>query len=171
MFQIETERLTITEFTPGMAQAVHENSLDEDTRRFIPDEVFETEQEARNMIEELMKQYQHMDGPLVYPVFTKNGNRNIGYVQLVPTGNGHWEIGYHIAKKHTGNGYATEAVRAFLRKMTERKLTGSVWLRTPLPGACWTSAALCRFMKDKVIIKESCRRFIKAYGNRNDFVP
>ena len=28
MFMIETERLTITEFTPDMAQAVHENSLD-----------------------------------------------------------------------------------------------------------------------------------------------
>ena len=52
----ETERLIITEFTVEMARDVHENSLDEDTRRFVPDEVFETEQEARNMIEELMKQ-------------------------------------------------------------------------------------------------------------------
>ena len=47
----ETERLIITEFTVEMAQDVHENSLDEDTRRFVPDEVFETEQEARNAIE------------------------------------------------------------------------------------------------------------------------
>ena len=42
MFLLKTERLTITEFTPDMAQAVHENSLDEDNRRFVPDEVFET---------------------------------------------------------------------------------------------------------------------------------
>lgn len=42
MFKIETDRLMITEFTPDMAQAVHENSLDEDNRRFVPDEVFET---------------------------------------------------------------------------------------------------------------------------------
>ena len=27
---------------------------------------------------------------------------------------GNWEIGYHIGGKYTGNGYATEAVRAFL---------------------------------------------------------
>ena len=27
---------------------------------------------------------------------------------------GKWEIGYHIAKKYTGKGYATEAVNAFL---------------------------------------------------------
>lgn len=37
MFLLETERLTITEFTPDMAQAVHKNSLDEDTRRFVPE--------------------------------------------------------------------------------------------------------------------------------------
>ena len=139
----ETERLIITELTVEMAQDVHENSLDEDTRRFIPDEVFETEQAARNAIEELMKQYQHMDGPLVYPVFTKNGNRNIGYVQLVPTGNGHWEIGYHIAKKHTGNGYATEAVRAFLRKMTERLAVNEV------DGICLAENAASRRVLDK----------------------
>ena len=42
----ETERLIITEFTTDMARVVHENSLDEDNRRFVPDEVFETEEEA-----------------------------------------------------------------------------------------------------------------------------
>ena len=34
---METERLVITEFTPAMAREVHENSLDGDTRRFVPD--------------------------------------------------------------------------------------------------------------------------------------
>jgi len=34
MMLLETQRLTITEFTPDMAEAVHENSLDEDNRRF-----------------------------------------------------------------------------------------------------------------------------------------
>ena len=42
MFTIETEWLTITEFTLDMAEDVHKNSLDEDNRRFVPDEVFET---------------------------------------------------------------------------------------------------------------------------------
>ena len=44
--RIETERLLITDFTPDMAEVVHLNSLDEDTRRFVPDEVFETIEEA-----------------------------------------------------------------------------------------------------------------------------
>ena len=40
--KIQTERLTITEFDLSMAESVHLNSLDEDNRRFLPDEVFET---------------------------------------------------------------------------------------------------------------------------------
>ena len=44
--RIETARLLITEFTMDMAQAVHLNSLDEDNRRFVPDEVFETVEAA-----------------------------------------------------------------------------------------------------------------------------
>ena len=39
IIRIETERLIITEFTMDMAEAVHLNSLDEDNRRFVPDEV------------------------------------------------------------------------------------------------------------------------------------
>lgn len=116
---IETERLIIREFDIEMAQAVHENSLDEDNRRFVPDEVFETVEEARETVEFLMSQYGSEDGPLVYPVFTKVGD-NIGYVQLAPIDEG-WEIGYHIAKKYTGNGYATEAVSAFMPYIAERK--------------------------------------------------
>ena len=112
--KIETDRLLITEFTPDMAQDVHRNSLDEDNRRFVPDEVFETEEDAGETIGFLMAQYGKADGPLAYPVIRKADGKNIGYVQLVPIGGGTWEIGYHIAKRYTGSGYATEAVKAFL---------------------------------------------------------
>lgn len=112
--RIETERLIITEFEPAMAQAVHENSLDEDTRRFVPDEVFETVEDAAETIAFLITRYGGADGPFTYPVITRSDGTNIGYVQLVPLENGAWEIGYHIAKKYTGCGYATEAVKAFL---------------------------------------------------------
>ena len=113
MFLIETERLTIKEFTPDMAQAVHENSLDDDNRRFTPDEVFETVEDAADTIGFLMTQYGSTEGPLVYPVLLKDGT-NVGYVQAVPLDDGAWEIGYHIGGRYTGNGYATEAVKAFL---------------------------------------------------------
>ena len=117
--RIETERLIITEFTMDMAQAVHENSLDDDNRRFVPDEVFETVEDARETIGFLMAQYGGTGGPLAYPVLTKDSGENIGYVQMVPLGGGNWEIGYHIGKEYTGKGYATEAVRAFLPVMAK----------------------------------------------------
>ena len=117
---IETERLIITEFTPDMAQVVQENSMDDDNRRFVPDEVWETVEEAEETLEFLISRYGSFDGPLVYPIIVKKTNDNVGYVQLCPIDDGKWEIGYHIAKKYTGNGYATEAVKAFLPVIAEQ---------------------------------------------------
>lgn len=117
---VETDRLFITEMTADMAMDVHKNSLDEDIRRFVPDEVFETPEEAEETVEFLMSQYGTADGPLVYAVLLKDGEKNIGYVQLVPIGEGKWEIGYHVAKLYTCKGYATEAVTAFLPVMAEK---------------------------------------------------
>ena len=111
---IETERLIITEFTLDMAQVVRENSVDDDNRRFVPDEVWETVEEAEETLEFLISQYGSFDGPLVYPIIVKDTKDNIGYVQLCSIDGGKWEIGYHIAEKYTGNGYSTEAVKAFL---------------------------------------------------------
>lgn len=111
--KIETERLTITRFTMDMVEAVHLNSLDEDNRRFVPDEVFETVEEAADTVGSLMGVYENGDGPLVYPVLRKDGTY-IGYVQAVPFDDGTWEVGYHIGGAYTKQGYATEAVKAFL---------------------------------------------------------
>jgi len=119
MMRIETERLIITEFTMDMAEEVHRNSLDENNRRFLPDEVFETLEEAQETVAFLMSQYNGETGPYVYPVLTKEGE-NIGYVQLVPQGD-EWEIGYHIAEQYTGKGYASEAVKAFLPMAAQMK--------------------------------------------------
>lgn len=111
--RIETKRLIITEFTMDMAEAVHLNSLDEDNRRFVPDEVFETVEDAADTVGFLMGVYENGDGPLVYPTLLKDGTY-IGYVQAVPLDDGNWEVGYHIGADYTRQGYATEAVKAFL---------------------------------------------------------
>lgn len=110
---ITTERLIITRFTMDMAEAVHLNSLDEDNRRFVPDEVFENVEEAADTVGFLMGVYENGDGPLVYPVLLKD-DTYIGYVQAVPFDDGTWEVGYHIGANYTKKGYATEAVKAFL---------------------------------------------------------
>lgn len=117
--RIETERLVITQFTMDMAQAIHLNSLDVDNRRFVPDEVFETVEDAADTIGFLMGVYENGDGPLVYPVLLKD-NTCVGYVQAVPMDDGTWEVGYHIGGAYTKNGYATEAVKAFLPVIMEK---------------------------------------------------
>ena len=113
--KIKTERLIITDFTPDMAKAVHLGSLDEDTRRFLPDEVFETEEIAAAVIADLIDCYSGTEGPFVHP-FLADGEY-AGYVQLVPMETASWEIGYHTVHTMAGRGYATEAVRAFLPAM------------------------------------------------------
>lgn len=109
---IETNRLLITEFNESMIESVHLNSLDDDNRRFVPDEIFETIDEARKTVEWLISCYEGKEGPFVYPILLQDG-KSIGYVQAVQIENG-WEIGYHVSKTYTGNGYSTEAVIAFL---------------------------------------------------------
>ncbi len=111
--KIETERLIITEFTKDMAEDVHLQSLDEDNRRFVPDEVFETVEVATKTVEFLIECYTSGAGPLVYPILMKNG-KYIGYVQAIPVDDGGYEIGYHIGSNFTKHGYATEVVTAFL---------------------------------------------------------
>ena len=120
MEQIKTLRLTITTFSPDMAQAVYENSQDDDTRRFVPDEVYDSVEEACEAIGFLISRYDSTDGPFVYPIITNDSGENIGYMQLCKLDDGTWEIGYHIAKDFTGKGYATEAVKAFLPAIVKK---------------------------------------------------
>lgn len=121
--RIETPRLVITDFRSDMAKAVHLGSLDEDTRRFLPDEVFETEAIAAEVIADLMECYSGTEGPFVHPMLADGVYA--GYVQLVPIESG-WEIGYHVVKDMTGRGYATEAVQAFLPVMMDKLSLTSV---------------------------------------------
>lgn len=162
--KIATERLIITEFDLSMAESVHINSLDEDNRCFVPDEVFESVEDAEETLRFLMSVYATDDGPLVYPVLLKNGT-NIGYVQLIPITDG-FEVGYHIAKPYTCNGYATEALKAFLEFIMPVKNIDKVY------GVCLAenSASIkvlekCSFEKAFEGIGEyqGCRRNIFKY--------
>jgi RimJ/RimL family protein N-acetyltransferase len=145
----EASRLLITEFTMDMAEAVHLNSLDEDNRRFVPDEVFETVEEAADTVGFLMGVYETGDGPLVYPALLKDGTY-IGYVQAVPFDDGTWEIGYHIGANYTKRGYATEAVKAFLPEIMPKLGL------TSIKGICRAEN------KASVQVMERCG-FIKEY--------
>ena len=110
--------LEIQTMNTSMFYDVWRNSLDDNNRTFVPDEVFETLEEASDVVNIIIKSYESEDGPFVYAVIRKEDHANMGYVQLVKIEEG-WEIGYHIAKLYTGKGYATEAVKLFLDYLKE----------------------------------------------------
>lgn len=125
----ETARLLLTDLQEHMIPDVHRNSLDADNRRFVPDEVFETEAEAAEAVRALIAASRTPEGPWVLPILRRKDAANIGYVQAVRVEEG-WEVGYHIAAPYTGQGYATEALRAalpfFARCLQTNQLLGVV---------------------------------------------
>ena len=114
---IKTDRFIITELTMDMCKDYHRNSLDDDNRRFVPDEVCETIEDAEKTLKWLIESYSDERGPFVYPIILRDGP-NIGYVQACSLGK-EFEIGYHIAQRYTKKGYATEAVENFLPVIME----------------------------------------------------
>ena len=116
MTLISNDVLSINYMNMNMCYDVWKNSLDEDNKKFVPDEVFETLDEAKEVVAQIIQSYQSESGPFVYAVTRNSDEANLGYVQLVKIKEG-WEIGYHIAKKYTGNGYATTAVKLFLEHL------------------------------------------------------
>ena len=120
---VKDENIQIQKMDPSMVYDVWQNSLDANNRRFVPDEVFETLEDAKEVVNSIIQSYENEDGPFIYAIIRTKDNKNIGYVQLVKIDEG-WEIGYHIAEAYTGNGYATEAVnlyRDYLKKNSSLK--------------------------------------------------
>ena len=115
--KLKTKRLSIVDLRMDMAGDIQKNSLDEDNRQFLPDEVFNTLQEARETLDFLITRYEKNIDPFVYAVILNNNKTLIGHVQAIKIDDGNWEIGYHIAKKYRNKGYATEALQVFIPKI------------------------------------------------------
>ncbi len=115
---IENNILKIAKMDPSMYVDVFNNSQDKNNRKYVPDEVFNSLEEAKGIVNYIIASYENKDGPFIYAVIRKSDNANMGYVQLVKIEEG-WEIGYHIAEKYTGNGYATEAANLFLKYLKD----------------------------------------------------
>ncbi|SFG33631.1 GNAT family N-acetyltransferase [Sporolactobacillus nakayamae] len=113
---LETERLTIRELDVNDASLIYKYSKEKTMLEELPDQVYESRNEAREIIEFLSTKYKTtpQSYPLVYGVVLKKTNTLIGHVGLSVRLDG-VEIGYAIGMDYQGNGYATEAVGAFSR--------------------------------------------------------
>ena len=138
---LKTERLHITKFESNMAESVYRLSLDEDNRRFVPDEVFESVSEAQKIIDTINKWYAEENAPLIYAITLDN--QHIGHVQAIPLKEANWEIGYHIGKEYTGKGYATEVVKAFLPNIMKHLEISKIY------GLCHTENSASRKVLEK----------------------
>ena len=116
--RLQGERITICDLKLKMAKELHLNSLDEETRKYLPDEVFEDVVEAKETIEYLVSRLKSDTGPYVYAIML--GKEMIGYVQLVYLEDD-YEIGFHIGEKYRNQGYASEALKLFLPKIMKEK--------------------------------------------------
>tara|TARA_R110002072_G_scaffold10259_1_gene47908 strand:- start:2185 stop:2712 length:528 start_codon:yes stop_codon:yes gene_type:complete len=120
----ETLRLRVRHFALEDTPEIYRLSQEAGLRRFLPDQVYADEAEARGVLEFLIAQYADSEairsGVYVQAVELREGGELIGHVGLSPA-EGAREIGYAIAEAHQGQGYATELVRAVRRWALERE--------------------------------------------------
>lgn len=111
--QLMTQNLILRPFTINDVRRIYQLSQEDGLKQWIPDQVYKDENEAKDVIEYLMSQYQSPDphkSPLVVAVVQKSTDEVIGHVGLSPKDD-LVEIGYAIEEGYFGRGYATEAVK------------------------------------------------------------
>lgn len=111
----ETERLIMREFTLDDTQEIYEYSQEESMKNHIPDQVYESVEQAREVLEFLMSKYSknldQVQYPYVLGVVMKETRQLIGHVGLSEIQEG-IEVGYAIGEKYQRTGFGTEAVGA-----------------------------------------------------------
>jgi len=114
-----TTRLRLREFSLGDVHAVYALSREVSLARFIPDQVYADEAEAREVLAMLMTCYGKLLFPYVLAAELIETGELIGHVGLseIPEG---IEIGFAIGEEYQGRGYATEAVSGMIRWAVER---------------------------------------------------
>jgi len=112
---LETRSLILRQFSPSDTPKVFAMSLESGMRQWIPDQVYDSEETASEVLDYLIGQYSSPDvpaqAPYVLGVCLKDSGELIGHVGLSPA-EGQIEIGYATELKYQGKGYATEAVAA-----------------------------------------------------------
>lgn len=110
--ELHTNRLTLRPFSKVDALAVYKLSREETLRRRMPDQVYDTADEAADAIAFLKDKALAGELPYVLGVEIRETKELIGHVGLSPIPEG-VEIGYAIGMAYQRKGYGAEAVAAF----------------------------------------------------------
>ena len=110
----ETEHLIVRKFCTEDAKRLYEYHLDENVKRWMPNESYEDIAEAEETIEFFSDRVEKEQLPYVLAVESKLTGELIGDtgVNEVEGKPGEVEIGYVISDDYSGKGYATELVEA-----------------------------------------------------------
>lgn len=112
----ETDRLSVRPFIPDEAAALYQNHLEDEVKKWIPNESYEDEEEALDAIGFFAACVRSGKLPYVLAVMLKETGELVGDTGVNEVDNcpGQAEIGYTICKKHSGKGLATELVPAMM---------------------------------------------------------
>ena len=118
----ETERLIVRKFRNEDAPKLYENHLDDEVRKWFPNECYADVDEAQDAIRFYMECVENEHLPFVLGVELKEtteliGDTGISEVEGKP---GEVEIGYCIGERYRGNGYATELLTGITEYVLSR---------------------------------------------------
>lgn len=126
-----TERLIVRKFKAEDAKQLYENHMDEEVRKWFPNECYADLEEAQDAIRFYADCVDHGKLPFVLGVELKQtgeliGDAGISEVEGKP---GETEVGYCIGHKYRGKGYATELLQAVSGFVVSRFGIGVIWGR------------------------------------------
>ena len=110
--EIETQRTILRLINEKYLDQVAELNLDPEVRKFFPDGT-QTKAQTRQRIKEFMSFFEKYGLPC-FVIFDRLSNEFIGRCGFGPIESGEIEVGYLIARKFWGKGYASEALKALL---------------------------------------------------------
>ena len=113
-YMFETEHLKIRKFKIEDAQRLYKNHLEEEVKKWIPNESYANAEETKDAIHFYIDCVNKGHLPYVLAVELKETGELIGDtgVNEVEGNANEVEIGYGICKKYRGHGYATELLNA-----------------------------------------------------------
>lgn len=120
-YLFQTEHLRVRRFEAEDAKRLYENHLEEEMKQWIPNESYESLEEAEEAIAFYQSCVDAGHLPYVLAVELKETGELIGDtgVNEVEGASGEVEIGYSICRKYSGLGYATELLEAMTRFVVE----------------------------------------------------